>query len=739
MARAVPIGVSLALALAVAYPVRAAAPVPIAVAYFDNTSGKPELEPLRKGLADMLITDLAASSDVVLVERARLEAVLAELRLQASAWVDPASARRLGKGLGAAYLLTGAYLVAGRTLRLDVRVIDVETGVVALAVHDEGPVDDVLATERRLAESLLTGLGAKLTLIDKKRLGAGGTRSLDAVRHYGRSLDARDRGDAEAEREALRAALEADPEFARVKARLADLATQVDALERSGGRILRPTSARDHLHNARIERDAGQRDAALAALGKAVAADPDNLDAWVMARALGTAPSRERAKPTVRKLVDAYLGDDPDTLVAALEAPTTRTPAALLLVDLVAPRLPAKTIAPFAAALAAVDALEGGDPGRPDGQPDRLAAWVLDPASWRVRAATLRAAQLGGDRVEQIERRALADFVNLGEDNLVRPSWELFVLTFEPVRDLTLTIEREARHPAWHDRVPDREHGPHRLDLDALAKRLSPAALAAVRAAIDDPNGIVYQLTRDVGEFVPPETEPLAPGALGRPIAVPGPSIRCEASPTAVTGRACRTSLYVPFAALAPGLYRLTLAYRDADGRAVRAVIPAWARETKLVRSRGPGVDHDDPWHNDAWVHPVAPGPIANALRARLISTKPLEPAFAILALTWFRTHVGGERGPHPRWVARLAWDVDWASNGGVAIAEDDFAAWRRYRDRLLAHGWALAPDVDRDIDYLPLPALTPGEHTLCLATERADGSRSPEAECTRIEVPATR
>ena len=45
----------------------------IAVSYFDNTSDIKEFNPLSKGLADMLITDLSNQDKFHIVEREKLE------------------------------------------------------------------------------------------------------------------------------------------------------------------------------------------------------------------------------------------------------------------------------------------------------------------------------------------------------------------------------------------------------------------------------------------------------------------------------------------------------------------------------------------------------------------------------------------------------------------------------------------------------------------------------------------
>ena len=59
------------LSLALGWAVADAAPEKpvLMVIYFDNLTGKPEQDVLKKGLADMIITDLVAYDGVTVVER----------------------------------------------------------------------------------------------------------------------------------------------------------------------------------------------------------------------------------------------------------------------------------------------------------------------------------------------------------------------------------------------------------------------------------------------------------------------------------------------------------------------------------------------------------------------------------------------------------------------------------------------------------------------------------------------
>src|ERR1041384_2811835 len=100
----------------------------IAIAYFDNNTGSAELDPLRKGLADMLITDLGNVGSLQIVERDKLNQVMDELKLSQSKFIDPRTAQKLGKGLAAEFIMTGSYVIGGDILRIDARVVEVKTG-----------------------------------------------------------------------------------------------------------------------------------------------------------------------------------------------------------------------------------------------------------------------------------------------------------------------------------------------------------------------------------------------------------------------------------------------------------------------------------------------------------------------------------------------------------------------------------------------------------------------------------
>ena len=143
-------------------------PTKLAVLYFEN-AGNPELAMLRLGLTQMLITDLSGSGKHDLLERGRLNEVLAELELQKSAAVDPATAVAMGKLVGAHYMVLGSYFELLGTLRVDARVVEVSTGRI-VSVGESGSASTLLETEKRLA----LAIEAAVVEAERRRVEAGG-------------------------------------------------------------------------------------------------------------------------------------------------------------------------------------------------------------------------------------------------------------------------------------------------------------------------------------------------------------------------------------------------------------------------------------------------------------------------------------------------------------------------------------------------------------------------------------
>jgi TolB-like protein len=226
------------------------APV-VAVLYFDNNSfGKDhsDYDGLGKGIADLLINDMASNTAMRVVERDRIQSILQEQELVRTKSIDPQTAVRLGKILGAQYMITGGFMSDGKgTLVLTSRVISVETSAITNPVKLQAKSDDVLGLVAQLSSKLNSELklaplprqsgeaGAKKPAdvggTDRKEAGqqvaqrTAGTRSqkldVKTALLYSKALDEQDSGNPAKAAELYRAVLEKFPDFGPAKSNLA--------------------------------------------------------------------------------------------------------------------------------------------------------------------------------------------------------------------------------------------------------------------------------------------------------------------------------------------------------------------------------------------------------------------------------------------------------------------------------------------------------------------------------------
>ena len=78
-----------------------------------------------------------------LVERERLLAILQELNLGSSQLADEATGLRIGRLVGAQLMLFGSYQVVAAQMRIDLRLVDVETGRVINAAEKTVPAGNL--------------------------------------------------------------------------------------------------------------------------------------------------------------------------------------------------------------------------------------------------------------------------------------------------------------------------------------------------------------------------------------------------------------------------------------------------------------------------------------------------------------------------------------------------------------------------------------------------------------------
>ena len=201
----------------------------VAVMPFTFTGADTTIQPLGRGLAQLLVTDLAKSRQVRVLERERMQAIVDELKLSDAARADPSTALRSGRLLRAARVVHGAVAgLPGNQLSVNASVVDVTTAAVAATAQQRDPLTRVFDLEKQLALNLFNSMGIQLTPAEQQAIEQRPTQNLQAFLLYSRGLEAQDRGDFAAARTAFSQASALDPNF-RAASQSAATATSLSA------------------------------------------------------------------------------------------------------------------------------------------------------------------------------------------------------------------------------------------------------------------------------------------------------------------------------------------------------------------------------------------------------------------------------------------------------------------------------------------------------------------------------
>ena len=186
----------------------------VSILYFENQTRRPELDPLQKGLTVMLITDLSKIDTIQVVERAKFQALLEELDLSDSGLVDKAAAPRMGRLVGA------AYIVGGRLEPDVMERIRIASELVSVARQNSlgqpsstGPFEELLRMEKVIAFDIVKLMGVELTPAQTKELQKPLTTNLKALMCWFQGITLGDQRHYVQAAAAYQRALHADPAF----------------------------------------------------------------------------------------------------------------------------------------------------------------------------------------------------------------------------------------------------------------------------------------------------------------------------------------------------------------------------------------------------------------------------------------------------------------------------------------------------------------------------------------------
>ncbi len=239
----------------------------VAVLYFQNNTGSPQLDWLRTGLTDMVVTDLSQSPDMEVLGTDRLYQILSSLKRQNDAVISFDTVREVARLAGVQHVLVGNYVKAGDTIRINITLQEAESGRIVIADHLEAAgeanlfptVDDLtrrLQTHFAGAVAMPTvamappGASNRLTPTSSglyRDLQEVTTSSIDAYRPYAQGVALLESGRPREAEPLLLQAIAVDPTFALAMARLAAAENNLRRLDKRAEYAKRALDHEDRL------------------------------------------------------------------------------------------------------------------------------------------------------------------------------------------------------------------------------------------------------------------------------------------------------------------------------------------------------------------------------------------------------------------------------------------------------------------------------------------------------------
>ncbi len=182
-----------------------------------------DLAPLSKGIADLLLIDLAQNTGIRVVERENLERLLAEQNLARDGRVDDATAVRIGKLLGAKHMVTGSFVTDMRGgMRVTLKSIDSETGEVVWTHVEPGRTEEFLDIVAKAGKAANAGLKLPALTPQARQMSEAKAEKqkkvpFQAVMMYSRAIAAQDAGNKTEAIQLFQQTIDRFPEFEDAK------------------------------------------------------------------------------------------------------------------------------------------------------------------------------------------------------------------------------------------------------------------------------------------------------------------------------------------------------------------------------------------------------------------------------------------------------------------------------------------------------------------------------------------
>lgn len=205
----------------------------VAVMPLRFTGADSTLQPLERGMAELITIDLSRSHELTVVERARLQALLDEIALQQSGRTDSTTNVRAGKIIQAGRIVNGQIIQNAQRLRVDAAIVNTQTSGVTGGAANENTLEQLFSIEKAIVLQLFDSLGVRLTTAERNSIEQRPTRSMQAFLAYSRGLRLEDQGRYDDASRSYQDALHLDPSFGAARQRSADTRAAAQGVQMS--------------------------------------------------------------------------------------------------------------------------------------------------------------------------------------------------------------------------------------------------------------------------------------------------------------------------------------------------------------------------------------------------------------------------------------------------------------------------------------------------------------------------
>ncbi len=136
----------------------------VAVLYFQDLGPSPEAKPLRKALAQMLITDLSRIEGLKVLQRERIERFVAETAIGESGLATAQTAVLAGRVLEADCVVQGTFSATSEQVTVEVRVASREPTAAELARTFSRPMEELMQLEQEIIQAIVEAVGVEPVL-----------------------------------------------------------------------------------------------------------------------------------------------------------------------------------------------------------------------------------------------------------------------------------------------------------------------------------------------------------------------------------------------------------------------------------------------------------------------------------------------------------------------------------------------------------------------------------------------